>query len=130
MDKTSIVFAFFVAAIVAGLLVKFHVRIPMPSRETFMQKSVGAPTHGTGMGPYDEVSLAGGFSGWASTEHGAAPISSGPLQGVAEDNKLMFLVGNKTDSSCCPSAFNTDTGCVCLTEQDRHTMASRGGNKV
>ena len=131
MDKTGIVLAFFVAAVIAGLFVKFNVSIPMPStRESFMQKSVGAPVSGTGMGPYDDVSIGGGVSGWAATEpHGTAPVG-GLLPGKADDNKLMFLVGNKTDASCCPAAFNTDSGCVCLTESDRSLMASRGGNKV
>ena len=131
MDKTSLVVAFFIAAFLAGLFVKLNWKMPMPTQEHFSQKPLGAPTHGPGMGPYDQVSIGGGFSGWAATEpHGAAPVSSGPLPGVAEDNKLMFLVGNKTDASCCPAAFNTDTGCVCLTEKDRMVMASRGGNKV
>ena len=131
MDKTSIVLAFFVAALLAGLFVKFNINVPLPtSKEHFMQKPLGAPTSGPGMGPYDQVSIDGGFSGWAATEpHSAAPIT-GDLPGQATDNKLMFMVGNKTDASCCPAAFNTDTGCVCLTESDRHLMASRGGNKV
>ncbi len=131
MDKTSLVLAFFVAALLAGLFVKFNVSIPMPtSKEHFMQKPLGAPTSGPGMGPYDQVSMDGGFSGWAATEpHSAAPVT-GSLPGQSTDNKLMFLVGNKTDASCCPAAFNTDTGCVCLTESDRSFMASRGGNKV
>jgi hypothetical protein len=131
MDKTSLVLAFFVAALLAGLFVKFNISVPLPStKETFMQKPLGAPTSGPGMGPYDQVSLGGGFSGWAATEpHSAAPVV-GALPGVSQDNKLMFLAGNKTDTSCCPSAFNTDTGCVCLTESDRSLMASRGGNKA
>lgn len=131
MDKTSVVLAFFVAAVLAGLFVKFNISIPKPSsKEHFMQKPLGAPTSGPGMGPYDQVSIDGGFSGWAANEpHNAAPIT-GDLPGQATDNKLMFLVGNKTDPDCCPAAFNTDTGCVCLTEQDRNLMASRGGNKV
>jgi hypothetical protein len=129
MNKTSLVLAFFVAAVVAGLLVRFHVNIPLPSQENFMQKPIGAPTSGPGIGPYDQVSI-GGVAGWGATEpHSAAPVG-GALPGLAQDNKLMFLVGNKTDASCCPAAFNTDTGCVCLTESDRHLMASRGGNKV
>lgn len=131
MNKTSLVLAFFVAAVLAGVFVQFNVSIPMPSsKEHFMQKPLGAPTSGPGMGPYDQVSIDGGFSGWASTEpHGAAPIS-GALPGQADDNKLMYLVGNKTSTDCCPAAFNTDTGCVCLNEKDRQFMASRGGNKV
>jgi hypothetical protein len=42
----------------------------------------------------------------------------------------MSLVGNTVSSDCCPSTFNTDTGCVCLTEADRRLFASRGGNKA
>lgn len=131
MNKTSLVLAFFVAAVLAGIFVQFNVSIPMPSsKEHFMQKPIGAPTSGPGMGPYDQVSIDGGFTGWASGEpHGAAPIS-GSLPGQADDNKLMFLVGNKTSTDCCPAAFNTDSGCVCLTEENRNFMASRGGNKV
>jgi len=130
MKKTGIVLAFFIAALLAGLFVKFNVRLPMASQEHFMQKPIGAPKDGPGMGPYDQVSIGGGFSGWSATEpHSAAPVT-GSLPGLAQDNKLMFLVGNKTDASCCPAAFNTDTGCVCLTESDRSLMASRGGNKV
>jgi hypothetical protein len=104
--------------------------MPTPaSKETFMQKSVGAPTAGSGMGPYDGVSVDG-VSGWASTEpHSAAPIG-GSLPSHANDNQLMFLVGNKVDPQCCPAAFNTDTGCVCLTEDNKRLMKSRAGNRA
>ena len=131
MDKTSLVLAFLVAAVLAGLFVRFGGSVPAPaSTEHFMQKQVGAPTSGPGMGPYDSVSLDGGLSGWSATEpHSAAPIS-GDLPSQAHDNKLMFLVGNKVDPDCCPAAFNTDTGCVCLTESDRSLMGSRAGNRA
>jgi hypothetical protein len=42
----------------------------------------------------------------------------------------MFLADTKTSPSCCPSAFNTDTGCVCLSSAERSQMASRGGNRA
>ena len=132
MNKTNLVVAFLVAAILAGLFVQFGpMNVPAPSsKETFMQKSVGAPLTSGGIGPYDSVSLDGGVTGWSSTEpHSAAPIT-GNLPSQSNDGSLMFLVGNKVDSSCCPSAFNTDTGCVCLTEQDRNFMGSRGGNRA
>ena len=131
MNKTSLVIAFLVAAILAGVFVKFGVtNAPAPSsRENFMQKSVGAPLSGGGIGPYDSVSLDGGISGWAATEpHSAAPVGGLPSQ--AEDGKLMFLVGNKVDPGCCPAAFTTDTGCVCLSEQDKNFMGSRAGNRA
>ena len=131
MNKTNLVFAFLVAAVLAGLFVRFGPSGPAPaSAEHFMQQSVGAPVSGGGIGPYDNVSTSG-ISGWASTEpHSAAPVGASPLPSQAEDGKLMFLVGNKVDSSCCPAAFNTDTGCVCLTEENKHFMASRAGNRA
>jgi hypothetical protein len=129
MNKTSLVFAFFIAAILAGVFVQFSGSgNPLASsKETFMQKPLGAPTSGSGMGPYDGTSLNGGFSGWSGNE--PAPISGG-LPSQSQDGKLMYLVGNQVDPSCCPAAFNTDTGCVCLTEGDKSFMASRGGNRA
>lgn len=132
MNKTSLVMAFLLAAILAGLFVQYGPSSsPAPSsKENFMQKSVGAPLSGSGIGPYDSVSLDGGISGWGATEpHSAAPVAGG-LPSQAEDGKLMFLVGNKVDPECCPAAFNTDTGCVCLTEQDKKFMGSRAGNRA
>lgn len=130
MNKTTLVYVFLAAALLAGLVLKLSGNSPAPSaKEHFMQKQVGAPVSGPGMGPYDSVSLDG-ISGWGTTEpHSAAPIGSG-LPSQADDNKLMYLVGNKVDNDCCPSAFNTDTGCVCLTEHDRDFMGSRGGNRA
>jgi hypothetical protein len=129
MDKTSLVIAFLAAAVLAGLFVQYGPNVA--PKETFVQKSVGAPISGAAMGPYDSVSMDGGLSGWAANEpHSAAPISAHGLPSQADSNKLMFLVGNKTDPSCCPAAFNTDSGCVCLTEQDRGLMASRAGNRA
>lgn len=131
MNKTNLVVAFFVAAVLAGVLVQFNLlKAPAPAqKETFMQQSLGMPLSSGGMGPYDSVSLADGFSGWGSSE--AAPISQDAPAGTSSDpNKLMYLVGNKTDPECCPAAFNTDSGCVCLTESDKTFMAARGGNRA
>jgi hypothetical protein len=128
MERTNLVIAFFVAAVVAGLLLRFHLLSgPAPSKENFMQKPLGAPVSGSGMGPYDQVSQSGGVSGWAATE--GMPVGAMPQNVALDSNQLMFLVGNTVDSSCCPSAFTTDTGCVCLTGADQTLMAHRGGNK-
>ncbi len=93
-----------------------------------MQQPVGKELTEKGMGPYDQVDIGGGVSGWAANE--AAPIV-GSLPSQSDDsNKLMYLVGNKVDTECCPSAFNTDSGCVCLTQDNKNQMASRGGNRA
>ena len=131
MNKTTLVVAFFLAAVLAGLFVHFNLRLPpMPStKETFMQKELGMPINGQGMGPYDQVSLVGGVSGWSHTE--SMPVGSSGLPSQADDeNKLMHLVGNKVDANSCPSHFSTDAGCVVLTEHDKQFMSSRGGNRA
>lgn len=128
MDKTAIVLAFFVAALLAGLFVRFGSSVMPTSKESFMQQPVGKELTASGMGPYDQVDIGGGVSGWAANE--AAPIT-GSLPSQADDpNKLMYLVGNNVSTECCPAAFNTDSGCVCLTSQNKAEMASRGGNRA
>lgn len=125
ISKTNLVLAFFVAAVLAGIFLQYGPVIPVP-RENFMQKPVGVPLASGGMGPYDGVSV-GDISGFMATE---PTIGSAPVGTPADKNKLMLLVGNKTSPECCPASFNTDTGCVCLTEQDRTLFASRGGNRA
>ena len=127
MNKTSLVFAFFVAAVMAGLFARFNM-MPGPSRENFQQKEVGMPLSSSGMGPYDGVDIGGGVSGWSANE-GVSVQGSLPSKSH-EGNQLMLLVGNTVDNSCCPAAFNTDTGCVCLTEADKKLFAHRGGNRT
>jgi hypothetical protein len=125
VDKTTLIVAVFVAAVLAGLFVQFGMKTPVvPSKEPFMQQEVGMPLNAGGIGPYDGVAVGG----WAATE--ALPVGSSPVNTHVDTNKLMLLADNKVSSDCCPSAFNTDTGCVCLTETDKKLMASRGGNKA
>ena len=123
MNKTVMIGAFFFAAVLAGIILRLTGRI-----EGFAQEDVGMPLNEKGMGPYDQVSI-GGVSGWATSEP-ASILPSSPASTSSDPNKLMFLVGNKVDTDCCPGAFNTDTGCVCLSEQDRSIMAHRGGNRA
>ena len=119
MNRTLLVLGFFLAAIAVGLMGRFHVKEP------FMQQDSGKPLNSGGMGPYDQ---AGPVSGWASNEN-AMPVGTQPVSEALDSNKLMFLVGNKSDASCCPSTLSTDTGCVCLSGKDSDLMNKRGGNK-
>ena len=127
IGKTELVLAFFVAAVLAGLFMKYGSSSPVAAREHFMQQEVGMPLAAGGIGPYDGVSMAGS-AGWMQTEPNASG-GSAPVGQSADPNKLMYLVGNQVETSCCPSSFNTDTGCICLTDDQRDFMASRGNNK-
>lgn len=124
ISKTNLVLAFFVAAILAGIFLQYGPVVA--PRENFMQKPVGTPVGFGGIGPFDGVSV-GDISGFMATE---PTIGTAPVGSTADSNKLMLLVGNKTSPDCCPGAFNTDTGCVCLSEQERGLFASRGGNRA
>jgi len=116
-DRTMFVSVLFVAALVAGYFLREGF-----STEYFMQKDAGMPLDAPAMGPYDTS-----MGGWMSSEH--MPVGGLPQNQAQEQNKLMFLVGNKVDPGCCPAAFTTDSGCVCLSGADSDFMAHRGGNK-
>jgi hypothetical protein len=115
MSKTALALGFFVLAIVIGVM-------STRSVEGFMQKDAGMPMDGPAMGPYDTS-----MGGWMSSEQ--MPVGGLPQNSFKEGNKLMFLVGNDVKPECCPAAFTTDSGCVCLTQSDSDLMARRGGNK-
>jgi hypothetical protein len=44
--------------------------------------------------------------------------------------QLFMLAHNITSPSCCPSAFSTDQGCVCLTKEQRDFINGRGANRT
>ena len=124
--KTSFVITFFVAALLVGLFLQFSPAPKPATKETFMQQEVGKPLNDGGMGPYDQI--GSGMAGWASTE--PMPVTQSPANTHDDPNKLMLLVGNTVSKDCCPSTYNTDTGCLCLSDQDRRLFASRGGNRA
>lgn len=126
MNKTVFVYALFIGVLVVALFMRYYVPTSPKARETFMQKEIGAPAGGSSMGPYDSLSQPGA-SGWLPNEK--VPTGSAPVGSPAEGNP-MFLSDPKVSPSCCPSPFNTDSGCVCLSDSDRQLMGSRGGNRL
>ena len=126
MRKTALVYALFVGVLALGLLARFYMTGAPAARETFMQKEIGAPSGGTSMGPYDSLSQPGA-SGWLPNEK--APQGASPI-GSSLEPRLMFLSEPQVSPSCCPSAFNTDAGCVCLSDSDKQLMGTRGGNRI
>jgi hypothetical protein len=128
IGKTELVVAFFVAALLAGLFLNYGSSTAMPARENFMQHEIGMPINGGGIGPYDQVNSAG-VAGLMTTEPSSSSGGVAPAGQSEDPNKLMYLVGNEVSNTCCPSAFNTDTGCLCLTDDQKNFMARRGNNK-
>lgn len=123
--RTPIVFGAFIAAVLAGLIVRFLVLQRVEAggkREHFAQREVGMPVDFTTPAqPFDGTSPILGSE--------PKPVSQRPYE-KADDTQLYFLGSNKVGADCCPSPFSSDTGCVCLTDEQKAMMASRGGNRA
>jgi hypothetical protein len=123
MKRTLAVLAFFVAAVLAGLFVNYSVAaLPPATKETFMQRERGMPLD----------MVASGVQGAeaASPILGSTPrpISEKPYE-IANETEMFQFSGNKMGADCCPSPFSGDLGCICLTDAQKQTFASRGGNR-
>lgn len=128
MNRTTVVYIFFLAALLAGLFAKFMApTTPVTvEKETFMQREKGMPL--------DMVATEGavGVAGYNGTPpllgSEPKPLSDKPYD-MANDNELFQFSGNKVGADCCPSPFSSDIGCICLTDAQRKEFASRGGNR-
>jgi hypothetical protein len=124
MEKTSLIVAVLFASVLAGLFLKFNLTMPITGvSESFMQKPIGAPAGGGSevMGPYDGI-VMNSTEQWAKL----APYDLSR----SDPRQMNFLVNNRVGPDCCPSAFTSDTGCVCLSEADKTFMGHRGGNRA
>lgn len=136
MKKTTLVFTLFVAALLAGLFLQWSAASAAPakamkdddvSKERFMQKERGMPL--------DMQNVEGpvGVQGYTGTPPllGSEPKPT-PLKpyDMANDSELFAFQNNKVGADCCPSPFSTDTGCVCLTDDQIQNFSKRGGNRA
>jgi hypothetical protein len=121
MKRTTAVLAFFVAAVLAGLLVKSTLLTAAPAvKEKFMQQEKGMPLE---TGPVE------GFpSGSPILGTQPLPTPEHPYDQV-DDQKLYAFADNRQSPECMGSPFSGDLGYVCLTDAQRAEFASRGGNR-
>lgn len=138
MNKTTAVFTFFFAALLAGLFLRYFNNSPIKKtteesdsesedgKERFMQREVGMPLD---MQP---VAGAVGVAGYSGTPpllgSEPKPVPERPYD-MAGDNELFAFQNNKMSADCCPSPFSGDRGCICLTDAQVAEFASRGGNR-
>ena len=123
--RTPVIVGAFLAALVAGLVVRFLMLQRVEAggqREHFAQREVGMPVDFSAPAqPYDGTSPILGSD--------PKPVPQKPYD-MADDTQIKFLATNRTGADCCPSIFSTDTGCVCLSDQEKAMMATRGGNRA
>jgi hypothetical protein len=121
--RTPVVLAFFLAAALVGLALRFT---DMGAGvETFKLPS-------DEMAPLDVEKTGIGPGGWSETSpilgSQAKPVPALPYD-VADDTAIGQFMSNKIGPECCPSPFSSGAGCICLTDSDRKGFASRFGNK-
>jgi hypothetical protein len=131
MQKTVAVLIFFIAAVLAGWFAKTMSVAPAKGsddntdgKEKFMQKERGMPL---------DMQATGGVTGYAETSSilgsEPKPLSEKPYD-MANDQELFQFENNRISADCCPSPFSSDMGCVCLTDAQMTSFASRGGNRA
>ena len=119
MQRTPVIVAFFLAAALVGMFLRFT------------DMSGGVETFKSSPSPLELVD-APGISAYNGTSpilgSEAKPVPELPYD-VADDNRIMQFATNKIGPDCCPSPYSTGAGCICLTTQDISGAASRYGNK-
>lgn len=138
MKRTTVVVIFFVAAVLAGLFLRYldvstvnKGKEPESDnedgKERFMQREVGMPLE------MQAVDGAMGVQGYNGTPpllgSEPKPTPERPYD-MANDNELFQFEGNRISADCCPSPFTSDKGCVCLTDKQLKEFESRGGNRA
>lgn len=122
--RTPIIIGAFIAALIAGLLVRFlgpSIAEAPIVKEKFAQREVGMPVDFSAPAqPYDGTSPLLGSD--------PKPVPQKPYE-KADDTQLFLFAGNKVGAECCPSVFSTDSGCLCLTDEQKNSMVTRGGNR-
>jgi hypothetical protein len=111
MKRTPVVLAFFFASVLVGLYVMFSNQ----TTELFtVTQEQGEPVQ-SGVNPV------------SSTGPGPLTLKEAPYE-ITEDAKLFAFDNNRKSADCCPSAFVSDVGCICLTKEQEALFASRGNN--
>ena len=141
MNRTNVVLALFVAAVLAGLFLRYNAMpqgVPTKKeaessddestagKETFFQREIGMPLD---MQAVEGLSGVAGYNGTPPLLGSEPKPTPERPYDMANDNELFQFQNNRISSDCCPSPFTTGGGCVCLTDSQLAEFASRGGNR-
>lgn len=55
-------------------------------------------------------------------------IRTSTMESFKSPYKLDMIDMSNCKPSCCPSTYSCDSGCVCLSDEDKDKIAKRGGN--
>lgn len=137
MKKTALILTLFVAALLAGLYLRWSASATAPAKTTAEPETAGKERfmqQERGM-PLDMQTVEGptGVQGYSGTPpllgSEPKPVALKPYE-MSNDSELFAFQNNKISADCCPSPFSTDRGCVCLTDAQIQDFSKRGGNRA
>jgi len=81
------------------------------------------------MGSFDNIRLkTGNNSSWRYTHPNEPLMGNYPKFELGPNNLFMFK-DNQAKPECCGASYATDTGCLCVTDEQRAMINTRGGNR-
>jgi hypothetical protein len=57
------------------------------------------------------------------------PFAEAESGGTPAATSMALFQDNRASPECCPSAYSTSTGCICIAEEQLKLLQTRGGNR-
>jgi hypothetical protein len=57
------------------------------------------------------------------------PFAEVETVGTPAASSMALFQNNRASADCCPSAYSTSTGCICIPEEQLKLLRTRGGNR-
>jgi hypothetical protein len=57
------------------------------------------------------------------------PVAAVDSPGTPVATSMALFQDNRASADCCPSAYSTSTGCICMTDEQLQLLRTRGGNR-
>jgi hypothetical protein len=57
------------------------------------------------------------------------PFAEVETSGTPVASSLAMFRDNRASPECCPSAYSTSTGCICIADEQLKLLQTRGGNR-
>lgn len=58
------------------------------------------------------------------------PVAAVEPTGTPVATSMALFQNNRASADCCPSAYSTSTGCICITDEQIKLLSTRGGNRT
>lgn len=114
------------------LLIVFFMLLYVYGSNPMMFYEKFAPSDKNTLIPSDQLAV---YQGNTLPDTEFAPInfdkdeSLPTVDGKEGSDKAMFMMAfNKCDPSCCPSTYSCSGGCVCMTDDQKNFIGTRGAN--